>query len=101
MADLAWNATPNYPVVTVWNDSGVGFKTHVEIDGVDVSACFDRVEIVSAVKGAVTAKLSVCLPALRYSVPGPLVELDEDTQYALKALGWRPPAQPGDDDAGA
>ena len=80
------------PRVRIVNTSGVGYKTRVYIDDVDVSACFSNVLISVDIKDAVSAQMTAQI--CEFEVDG--VRVDEMFVEAgrdlLIATGWTPPA---------
>lgn len=90
------------PLVRIENDTGVGFKTKVFIDGVDVSSCVTDAVIHTPVDGVVTATLKVLVSELE--IDGAKTTMESFTvrpgaQELLVRNGWTPPAgevTPGD-----
>lgn len=81
----------------IWNDSGKGRDTHIEVNGREVSDAINRIEISAAVEGLV--KIELDLPIVEQAVtsedkPARLF-IHEPTRDLLIKWGWTPPAEGG------
>lgn len=93
---------PAIPLVRIENSTGVGFKTKVFIDGVDVSNCVSDAVIHTPLEDAVTATLTVLVSELdidgsHLRVPlAPGATVTDGAHKLLVQHGWTPPADESD-----
>ncbi len=80
-----------YPHVKVTNDSLVGWKTKISIDGQDISAWCQKAEVLYSAKGLNIVRIDLLAGSLEVESDAQF-ELDPASAALLVAQGWTPPA---------
>lgn len=81
------------PRMRIVNKSGVGFKTQIFIDDVDVSDCFTDLKIVVGLKDAVKVEMEAVVVEIEFEGVNEIRMPFEGTREMLIRHGWTPPAQ--------
>jgi hypothetical protein len=84
-----------YQTFKIWNDTGKGRDTHIELDGEDVSAAFNDVTVRAGVRGRVEVILSTVaaeIPKQPFEAEPARLFLAPVTRELLIKHGWTPPA---------
>lgn len=83
---------PRLRIVNVAKGPGVvaGRCTKIYIDDVDVTRCFNFVQVTSGIKGAVEATLGAYVNQVEFEAHMP-TQVTPETRDMLVHLGWTPP----------
>lgn len=83
--------TDKLPRLRIVNTTGVGFKTKVYVDDVDISECFSSAVIRMGLKDSVQVLFEAV--ASQVDIDGMQhIEMPEHTRELLTKFGWTPPA---------
>jgi hypothetical protein len=85
----------DYPKVRITNPSLAGYRTTIELDGVDISRWCQRVEVVSSYKDANLVRIDLLAGSLDIEMEADdELVLGEAREALLMRHGWTPPSRP-------